>query len=385
MDIPSISDLLRLAKHDQEPCVSIFIPTHKKGGDPRQDRILFKNMYRRCLRELEIDEAKHEIPKWLKPVGELVEDDPFWSYQFSGLAAFAAPGYFDYYRVPITLHEQLYVEPGFNIKPLIPLYTSNTRFFILAMSQKHIRLYECTSFDIHEVSIPDLPENIEEYLQYVDTEETIQVHSAPANKTTGTGAVYHGQGAAGDKKVNKKTRLLQFLLLVDQKLKSLLADENAPLVLAGNEPTCTMFKNHTAYSETQGTFVTGNPDLLDTRQLHGYALELLRDRFEHLSEHSTQMFYNADRKHQASRDIREILPLADQGRVGVLYVNPDKMLAGDYAKDKSIVRLGDECPGASRDLINQAIVYAILNRAEIYTDVDNKVLEDAPLACIYRY
>ncbi|HEX5544627.1 MAG TPA: hypothetical protein VFX10_03960 [Nitrospira sp.] len=93
-----------------------------------------------------INEGTHptEARNLLEPVAGLVEDAAFWRHQAEGLAVFRSPDVFRTYRVPFSIGEFVAVSDRFYIKPLLPLLINETRFYVLPLSQRAVRLLNCT-------------------------------------------------------------------------------------------------------------------------------------------------------------------------------------------------------------------------------------------------
>jgi Bacterial archaeo-eukaryotic release factor family 3 len=98
-------------------------------------------------------------------------DHAFWQRQNQGLALFLAPQTFGEYRLPSSLDELGVVAHRFHIKPLLPLLSGNGHFFVLALSQKEVRLLQGTGYSVSEVELHGVPQGIAEALPYEDVEK----------------------------------------------------------------------------------------------------------------------------------------------------------------------------------------------------------------------
>jgi hypothetical protein len=102
---------------------------------------------------------------------QLLADHVFRQRQNQGLALFLAPHIFREYRVPVALDEWVVVTHRFHIKPLLPLLSGNGHFFVLALSQKEVRLLQGTRYSISEVELQGVPQGITEALRFEDVEK----------------------------------------------------------------------------------------------------------------------------------------------------------------------------------------------------------------------
>ena len=104
-----------------------------------------KNLLRRAEQELLSGGVPRQtISDLLEPAWRLEEESGFWREQSDGLALFLAPGSFQYFRVPIDFDELVFLGDRFEIQPILPFFTVGQRFYLLALNQKHIRMFEGT-------------------------------------------------------------------------------------------------------------------------------------------------------------------------------------------------------------------------------------------------
>jgi hypothetical protein len=104
MDLFTKADLKDLLEAHLDPCVSLFLGTHRGGAEEDPIR------WRKLLAEAEARLAKAGwraalIKDLLTPARELVDDGAFWKNQNDGLAAFLAPQFLRLYRLPLTFQD----------------------------------------------------------------------------------------------------------------------------------------------------------------------------------------------------------------------------------------------------------------------------------------
>lgn len=87
MDLFTHDELNELTKHHDQPCVSIFLPTERKGPDVLKGRVRLKNLLSKAEHQLnEQGLAEGNIKRMLAPAWQHVEDEQFWQHQSDGLA-----------------------------------------------------------------------------------------------------------------------------------------------------------------------------------------------------------------------------------------------------------------------------------------------------------
>lgn len=92
-----------------------------------------------------------EAGEFLAPLRASQEEIDFWSHQSDGLTAFLSRDFHGPYRLPWAFQEELHVGGLYLFVTLLPLMHGNGRYFILALSQNHVRLFQGTKFAVGEV------------------------------------------------------------------------------------------------------------------------------------------------------------------------------------------------------------------------------------------
>ena len=115
-----------LARFNNSPCISIYMPTQRAGKDvlEEKDRIQLKSQWKKIHEELK---GKHLSPDKMeelgKPIEQLLEDKNFWRHQSDGLALFIGHHFFEKFSVPVDFEPMAFISDEFYLKPLVPLST----------------------------------------------------------------------------------------------------------------------------------------------------------------------------------------------------------------------------------------------------------------------
>jgi len=220
--------LKQLVERQKGACVSLYMPTHRTAAETQQDQIRFKNLLGEA--EKDLSDAYPKEQELLEPARGLLDDNPFWQHQGDGLAVFLSPGKFHYFRLPISLEELVVVGERWHLKPLISLLSGDGRFYVLALSQGEVRLFQCTRYSVGEVALEGIPGSMAEALKYDDPERQMQFRTAAPTGTGKRAALFHGHGVGTD---DSKDSILRYFRQIDKGLRTLLGEERSPLVLAG--------------------------------------------------------------------------------------------------------------------------------------------------------
>lgn len=153
----TMQDLKRLAAVKSPMCISMYMPTSPDVSTVDEQRIRFKNLLRQARKTVQARAgSKKPLYDHIEAVQYRIEADNLWRYQSDGLAVFIAPEVLHYFRLPLKFDEKLWVADRFFVKPLIPLFMADGRFYILAISQSEIRLFDLQTNTVHLLP-PDDP------------------------------------------------------------------------------------------------------------------------------------------------------------------------------------------------------------------------------------
>jgi hypothetical protein len=383
MDLISKQDLTRLLDgHHSGPHVSIFLPTVRAGAETQQNPIRFKNLLREAagrLAERGLD--KSQVDALLEPARELVDDYDFWQHQEDGLAVFVAPGAFHTYRLPLAFQELAAVEDRFHLKSLFPLFNVEGSFFILALSQKKVRLLEGDRYRVWEVKLDDVPQSLADALGTELTEPSIQVHSASPAAQRG-GGVFHGQGAGEE---DTKGEIRKFFHLLDGALREFLGKGEAPLVLAGVDYLLPIYREASDYPHLADEGLPGNPDDLSARELHERAWTVVKPILVARRQKAAERFGDLSSHGRSSADLTAVVPAAVDGRVDTLFVPRGVRRWGGFDGEARQVEIHGEQTTGSEDLLDLAAVHTFLNSGTVYAVDPAEIPGQGEVAAVFRY
>ncbi len=382
MNTLSKSDFKELIEHTGL-CVSTFMPTHRAGPETRQDPIRLKNMLARAEEGLaEAGLRSSEVEEFVEPVQGLLEDNLFWQYQTDGLAIFLSQGLFRSYCLPLEFQELVVVSDRFHVKPLLPLFIADGRFYVLALSQNEIRLLQGTRYSSREIELEGVPRNLAEALRFDDPEKQLQFHTGTPARKGKRPAMFHGHGVGTD---DSKVNLFRYFRYVDRGLHDILRDEEAPLVVASVDYLLPIYREANTYPHLMEEGVEGNPEGLSAEELHGRAWSVVEAYFEKAQRDAVTLYRQFAGTRRTSRDIKEIAPAAYHGRVELLFVALGLQQWGAFNPDKSAVRLHQEPEPGDEDLLDMAAVQTFLKGGTVYAVEPDEVPDGGPSAALFRY
>lgn len=379
-----------LAKYDNNPCVSIFIPTQRAGKDvlEEKDRIHLKSQWKKATEELKaMGLPQEKIEKIGKPVDGLLDDRDFWRHQSDGLALFLADGFVEKYTLPVNFETFTYVADHFYLKPLVPMFNGDGRFYLLHLQLDDVKLYEATQYSIGEVKIADLtPDRLEDRVGY-DYEEKHRKHKTQRNNVgahpNGT-STQHGYDAANR---DDKNEILRFFRAVDKGINEILNNETVPLVVACQDYFFPIYQEASRYKNLFQKSVPGNPeaDHESYLDLHAAALDVLEPHFRKEREEKMTQFRELNPSRTSSR-ISEIIPAIYEGKVDTLFLQNREDIWGDFNEKMASVDVHDEKRNGSVSLMNLAAVKVIEQNGKVYLMEDEFMPDkNAKMNAVYRY
>src|SRR5262249_22128577 len=102
----------------------------------------------------------------LDPLYELEDEETEDEERGKGFVVFRSPRVFRHFYVAAPLEEFVTVADHFYILPLLPLVGHERIFYILTLSQKHIRLLRCEGGTSVEVALPrSVPRTLDDFMQ----------------------------------------------------------------------------------------------------------------------------------------------------------------------------------------------------------------------------
>ena len=380
IDLVTDAVLAELAHARGPGLVSLSMPTHRAGPDTRQDPIRFRNLLDRAAELLgeTAGIADREADELLAPARALLDDNDFWQHQADGLAVYASPGSLRTVRVALALDEQIGVGERFRLRPLLPLLSGDGHFFVLALSQNEVRLYDGTRSTVAELDRGPIPASMAEALAHEDPEAQLQVH------TSGPAGMFHGHGEGGE--IDKQA-LERYFRAVDRGLLDRLgAQRSAPLVLAAVGyylPIYTAVSGHPAIADRA---VEGNPENRPAGELHAAAWEIVAPRFAAARQEAEAAFGQANGTRQASSDLPTVVRAALERRIDTLFVAGTEPVWGRVeAGSPPTVDLHDDQRPGDDDLVDLAATETLLAGGAVYTCDAVPSGDGAPTAARFRW
>ena len=391
MSIFTKEDLDMLTSPREGLCISIYMPTERKGQETRQNAIRFKNLLDQAESMLyDSGLRKEQVDDLLNPGRSILSDHTFWQHQGDGLAAFFTEDLFQTYQLPQRVEEDVVVTNRFQLKPLIPfLNAADDAFYILALSQNNVRFFRASANDVNPVDLPDLPKSMDEALpenaSFDKTHHRIGGSESTGLQGSDRPGTYHGLGQT---EVDKGDEITRFFRKVDDAVTRYLKDSKAPLVLAGVEYHLPLYQAANTYKHLLDTIIPGSPDQRRADELQEAGWKLVKPLFENTRQDNVAEYkrLSGQQDQRALKDLEEIVKAAATGRVDVLFVQKNVQKWGKFDPDKYEVKFTDQESPEMEDLLDYAAIQTLQNGGIVYALDPQEVPEpETPAAAILRY
>ncbi|HZL07042.1 MAG TPA: hypothetical protein VFE45_16740 [Coriobacteriia bacterium] len=383
MDALTLDDLKSLTSITGPALVSIYLPTVPFGPSSQVENTgRLKGLLKTAEEKLhDLGLRGPQIDSILEPARRLSEDRPFWLRATEGLAVLLGDTIHTY-RLPAAPSELVVVGSRFHIKPLLALMGARQHAYLLALSQKRVRLFRMTQAGIDEVDLAGAPANLAEALQWDNFEKrSLQFHTGTSGAPGGgrRPAVFHGSGEP-----DPKDEITRYFRDIDKALGELVADDCAPLVLAAVDYLVPLYREVSSIGCLASETVTGNPDSLGDAALHEHAWRIAEGVFDKERRAVADRIDDLWATPKTTADPETLVTSALQGRVDTLFVALDRQVWGTVGENDEVAIHAGPAPG-NEDLLDLAALETLLAGGTTYALPAEQMPRDVPAVALLRY
>jgi hypothetical protein len=309
------------------PCLSIYLPTHRRHPENQQDPIRYKNLVKALedavrQRFLASDEG---ISTLLESFRKLGGDKDFWNHTWDGLAVLGAPGVFRVIKLQRAVPELSVAADSFHLKPLLRIQQSSGRYQVLSLNRGQIRLFEGNRDYLDPVELaPGVPRTVEEALgdEFTKPHQTVTSHGGTALGSN----MRHGHGSKKDEVDIDEER---FFRAVDRALlEHHCRNSGMPLILAALPQYHTPFRRVSHHPMLAERGIDGDANAMTIDQLRERAWSAVEPEFRARLAKMTEAYTEAQAKGLGSDEVARVGEAAAQSRVGTLLVEAERRIPG---------------------------------------------------------
>jgi hypothetical protein len=378
------------------PCVSIYLPTHRRHPDNQQDPIRFRNLVKQAADSLQHDYSGAQIATMLARFHALGNDREFWNHTTDGLAVFGAPDIFRIVRLQRSMPELAIVAGSFHVKPLLRIVQSADRFQVLCINRHDIRLYEGNRDALDEVELAaGVPRTATDVLGDELPEPSSQAHSygtGPAVSGAGssrgaagakTGGMRHGHGSKSDV-IDQQTE--RFFRAVDRAVIEHYSKPSAlPLILAALPEYHAPFHSVSHNAQLIASGIEIDPEALSIDELRARAWRVMEpvylERLAGLIER-----FGAARARQLGDDrLPQVAEAAAAGRIETLLLEAQRQMPGRLDSNTGSQQAGELAHPDVDDMLDDLAELVLTKGGEVVIAPAARMPSTTGLAAIYRY
>lgn len=365
------------------PCLSLYMPTHRRHPDNQQNVIRYRNLVRTLQASLHQQHHASTIDALLEPFRALADDDTFWHGTRDGLAVLGANDVFRVYRLQRPVEELAIVAETFHLKPLIRLMQSSQRYQVLGLTRKAIRLFEGDRDALDEIDLaPGVARTIEEALGSELTEARSNVRSIGGSGPA-QGGVHHGQGGKSDE-VDKDDE--RFFREVD---RGILAhhskSSHLPLILATNPEHRDLFHRVSHNPNLSANGIDISPDAVSLDELRRRAWQVVEPVYAARVQAQLEQFGTARANGLGGETLQAVAEAVVTGRVATLLVDGDRVIPGHVDPESGQVTLADGARPDVDDVLDDLASLARKRGSAVYILPGDQLPVESGVAAIYRY
>ncbi len=363
------------------PCLSVYAPISTARSDQGQYALRWKECLRSLDRDIEkfdgdAEELRHSISDWADIY------DPREAHG-SAVAVFRSHDVSRRIWLHRPLEAQAVLGPRFYIRPILNELTRDRVFYVLALSQKNVRLLRCTEHSAEPVDLPSsIYTNFEEYMNPAKPDHVSDNRSSAGPGSGGSKGVMFGTTTERE---DKDKYLAHFFGQIDRGLNEVLRDSKAPVILAGVDYELAIYRGVSAYPKLADEGIQGAANSLKGGELHARAIQVVEKCYEHKIDktlHSYEEFVGAGR---ATHSVKEAVTAAHDGRVLTLLVSDSMQLTGRFEEATHRVKARPNGLAEEEDLLNAAAVECLLHAGNVLVAPNTRMPNGAPLAAILRF
>jgi hypothetical protein len=375
-------DIRALLEAHEPPCLSLYLPTHRRHPENAQDPIRYRNLVRQLEESLRNGYDGGTVEALLGRYRALGDDGRFWNHTWDGLAVLGAGEMFRVIKLQRPVKELAVAARTFHLKPLLRQRQATGRFQVLSLSRGAVRLFEGDRDQLDEVELAaGVPRTIAEALGEEHTEPhlTVTSHGGTAQGSQ----MRHGHGSRQDESEIDEER---FFRVVDRAiLEQHSRATGLPVILASLAQYHTPFRRLSHNPMLVETSIAGDAGALTAEQLRQRAWAILEPEYRARLQRLAEAFGEAKAKGRGSDDIREVARAAAEGRVETLLVEEDRRVPGHLEPVTGSIASGDLADPHVDDVLDDLAEIVLRKSGRVVVAPAAEMPVATGLAATYRF
>ena len=377
-EVVSFDDLRSLASA-KGPCITVVAPL----PNPLEIRTRLKNAIREVEKKLAARGTDRDASAMLvEPLHRLAAEIEVEGKWANALILFCAPAVLRYFWLHESRKEAVTVADRFQIRPLLSVLSREQRYYILALSMQHTRLFHGNPHNLQEKNLLGIvPQNLRAWMQAGQPDHVLDNRAISGPSTGSMKGVMFGTNTDRER---EDEYLSHFFKDIDKGLHSLLRDRAAPLLLAGVEYEVALYRKVNTYPHLWERAIYGSPDHLPERELHRHAMEIVMQSFSEALKKALADFEKRRDRGRASLSVTDVVKAAFEGRVDDMLLSEDAELWGICNSESHEIQ-PQPVDARGEDLLNAAALETILHHGRSFALRPEEMPEKAGALAVLRF
>ncbi len=367
------------------PCISLYQSTHRQHPENQQDAIRFKNLIKSAHSSLQQHYEAADVEALLAPFRALGEDLEFWNTTRDGLAVLGARDFFRVYKLQRPVESMLVVADSFHTKPLTKLMQSSTRYRILGLSRKSVRLFEGDRDSLDEVNLaPGVARSIVDALGAELTTSGSNLGTFGSfGSGTAMGGIHHGHDARAEEMEKDDER---FFRVVDRDILEHHSNETElPLILATLPEHRDGFRRVSHNPNLLEHGIDVSVDVLSLDELRKRAWQVVEPFYTERLRLQLEQFGTARANGLGGESLDAVAEAVINGRVATLLIDGDRVVPGHVDPQTGKVILADLARPDVDDVLDDLASLARRRGGKVFIVPGDQLPAESGVAAIYRY
>lgn len=356
------------------PCLTALVLL----DNPGEIEARFKNAIRSLRTRVEQITDSATSAGLMAPISDLAisaHADRLWSH---AVILFRSPSVFRYYFLHGQVREMETVGDRFQVRPLLRALAHESRFHLLALSRKAVRLLECTQHRAQPVAAGAFPTNLNAWMNNRQPDHVMTNRSTAGPSIGRMKGVVSGSNADRDR---DDEYLAHFFKEIDHGVTAYLNGRGGPLLLTGVDEEVSMYRRLNSYRPAIERAVYGSPDGVADRALHSRAMEIVSSTPVEPLRKAISGIQDYTGTPRASTDPETIVKAAFQGRVMDLLLKGDEEYWGSWNEPAQQVDAGQR----REELWNAAALETIRHGGRAFVLNEQNMPVKSPAAAYFRF
>lgn len=368
----------QVLNHQQAPCASLYLTTHRTQPERRDDPTRYRNLVRELRDSLSSAYSPAMVAELIAPFENLERNEEFWNARTEGIIAFRSPDMFLRFHVDRPVGDLAVVADTFHVKPLLKLLQTSDRYHVLTLTRDSAHLLVGDRYGIEEVDLgPDAPMTMEAALGTELTER----HFTRSNSGGTERSVGHTNTSD---EVALDTE--KFFRVVDRTvIERATRVDGLPLILCGVSELIGEFRRIKRNPNVLEDAIASHPHSLDRREMTKRAWSIIEPIATKRSLNLIELYRSASLRMHALDDIVQVAHAAVEGRIDTLLVEDQRQVPGKINSVTGEITFDDLSQPDIDDVLDDLAVMVLRMKGTVHVLPSQAMPTATGVAAILRY